>query len=209
MPIETINVDGKWDGQTNMVEATRVVELVKNLLVSRKKDETIGIITLNVNQRDLILDLFEDECKKDKEFATLYRSERERKDPETTEDESIFVKNLESVQGDERDIIIFSISYAKNEKGKIGSSLGEIQRQYGENRLNVAISRAKKKIYIIKSFMGEELTVNDSNKGPSYFKKYLRYADNLNNYDSEASKELLNSLLTEEKEEVKNSEGLW
>ena len=209
LPIETINVDGKWDGQTNMVEATRVVELVKNLLVSRKKDETIGIITLNVNQRDLILDLFEDECKKDKEFATLYRSERERKDPETTEDESIFVKNLESVQGDERDIIIFSISYAKNEKGKIGSSLGEIQRQYGENRLNVAISRAKKKIYIIKSFMGEELTVNDSNKGPSYFKKYLRYADNLNNYDSEASKELLNSLLTEEKEEVKNSEGLW
>lgn len=209
LPIETINVDGVWDGETNVTEAERVVSLVKDLLVNRKSNETIGIVTLNVNQRDLILEMFEEECKKDATFAHLYRSERERKDPETTEDESIFVKNLESVQGDERDIIIFSISYSKNAKGKIGSSLGELQRQYGENRLNVAISRAKKKIYIIKSFMGEELMVNDANKGPAYFKKYLRYADILNSVDIGASKDLLNSLLTEEKEKTQNNEGLW
>lgn len=197
-PLETINVNGKWDGEKNIVEANRVVELVKDLLFNRKENQTIGIVTLNVNQRDLIQELLEDECKKDSEFSVLYKKEKERKDEKTNEDESIFVKNLESVQGDERDIIIFSISYSKNDKGKIGSSLGEIQRQYGENRLNVAISRAKKKIYIIKSFMGDDLSVNDTNKGPSYFKKYLCYADALNNGNIELSKTLLESLAYED-----------
>jgi hypothetical protein len=193
-PLETINVNGKWDGEKNIIEANKTVELIKELLINRKNNETIGVITLNVNQRDLILDCLDEECKKDDRFASLYHNERVRKDEKTGEDESLFVKNLESVQGDERDIIIFSISYSKNGKGKIGSSLGEIQRQYGENRLNVAISRAKKKIYIIKSFMGEDLTINDNNKGPLYFKKYLCYADALNSDKTDLSKNLLLSL---------------
>ncbi len=208
MPIETINVNGKWDGEKNVIEAKRVVLLVKELLVNRSENQTIGIVTLNVNQRDLILDCFEDECRKDKNFANLYLKERERYDEKTGEDESLFVKNLESVQGDERDIIIFSISYSKNEREKIGSSLGEIQRQYGENRLNVAISRAKKKIYIIKSFMGNELSINESNKGPSYFKKYLCYADALNENDENTSKNLLSVLLKKEDQTIECA-SLW
>ena len=207
IPLETINVDGKWDGEKNMVEAIKVVSLIKDLLINRQEEQTIGVITLNVNQRDLILDLLEEESRKDKEFGLLYKKERERKDEKTGEDESLFVKNLENVQGDERDIIIFSIS--KNEKGKIGSSLGEIQRQYGENRLNVAISRAKKKIYIIKSFMGDDLSVNESNKGPSYFKKYLCYADALNGDNVEASKVILNSLVDTVTESREISENSW
>ena len=199
-PLETINVDGKWDGEKNIIEANKVVSLVKDLLLNRKEHETIGIVTLNVNQRDLIQDLFEEEANKDKKFSSLFYKERERKNEVTTEDESLFVKNLENVQGDERDIIIFSISYSKNEKGKIGSSLGEIQRIYGENRLNVAISRAKKKIYIVKSFMGDELNVNETNKGPLYFKKYLQYADSLNINDQDASKKILLSFVDDKKE---------
>ena len=197
LPLKTIDVEGKWDGEKNVEEANRVVELVKDLLVNRKNNETIGIVTLNVNQRDLILDLFEEEARKDKNFGLLYSQERDRRDEETNEDKGLFVKNLESVQGDERDIIVFSISYSKNEKGKIGSSLGELQRQYGENRLNVAISRAKRKIYIIKSFMGIDLKVNESNKGPYYFKKYLMYADYLNSFSNEASSNVLLSLKDE------------
>lgn len=195
LPIETINVNGKWDGEKNIIEAKRVVELIKNLLINRKEKETIGVVTLNVNQRDLILDLLDDEAIKDKEFGVLYNLEKIRKDEESNEDESVFVKNLESVQGDERDIIIFSISYSKDEKGKIGSSLGEIQRQYGENRLNVAISRAKKKIYVVKSFMGNDLNVNEDNKGPAYFKKYLQYVDCLNNDNKDGAFSILNSLV--------------
>lgn len=209
LPLETINVDGSWDGEKNIVEAKQVVKLVKDLLLTRKDNETVGIVTLNVNQRDLILDLFSEESKKDKEFALLYRKERERKDENTGEDESLFVKNLESVQGDERDIIIFSISYTKNEKGKIGSALGEIQRQYGENRLNVAISRAKKKIYVIKSFMGQELSINEDNKGPHFFKKYLCYADSLNSGDIEYSNNLLFSLVNEDKMPKNSDDSIW
>ena len=205
--METIDVNGVWDGEKNVIEANRVVELIKDLLFNRKNNETIGIVTLNVNQRDLIIDSLEDEAKKDKEFASLYYKEKVRRDEESNEDESIFVKNLESVQGDERDIIIFSISYSKNEKGNIGSSLGELQRQYGENRLNVAISRAKKKIYIIKSFMGNDLSINEDNSGPAYFKKYLQYADCLNNSDDEGAKTILNSLSSNNYNT--NKEGLW
>ena len=194
MPIETINVEGQWDGEKNVVEAKNVVSLVKNLLLNRKEEETIGIVTLNVNQRDLILDYLNDETRRDKQFGSLYNAERMRRDEKTNEDESIFVKNLESVQGDERDIIIFSISYSKNDKGNIGSALGEIQRQYGENRLNVAISRAKKKVYIVKSFMGNDLEINEDNRGPSYFKKYLQYADYLNSGDEKGAMSILNSL---------------
>lgn len=206
LPIETINVDGKWDGEKNKAEAKKVVELIKELLKNRKENQTIGVVTLNVNQRDLILDYLDNEAAKDKEFNDLYSKEKIRKDEETNEDESIFVKNLESVQGDERDIIVFSISYSKNEKGKIGSSLGEIQRVYGENRLNVAISRAKKKVYIVKSFMGNELEINEDNRGPSYFKKYLQYADCLNSNDIVGANNILSSLSVVERK-INDSNG--
>lgn len=197
-PLETINVDGNWDGEKNELEARKIIELVKHILFNRKDNETIGIVALNVNQRDLILELLEEECKNDKKFASSYLQEKERKNSKNGEDESIFVKNLENVQGDERDVIIFSISYSKNEKEKIGSSLGEIQRVYGENRLNVAISRAKKKVYIVKSFMGDDLAINESNNGPRFFKKYLQYADALNNNELKAVDGILSSLISEE-----------
>lgn len=75
------------------------------------------------------------------------------------EDVSLFVKNIENVQGDERDIIIFSIGYAKNEKGRISLNFGSLSQDGGENRLNVAISRAKQKIYIVTSIEPEDLNV--------------------------------------------------
>ena len=59
-------------------------------------------------------------------------------------DERVFVKNLENVQGDEMDIILFSITYAKNEEGKVNNRFGDLNKKGGENRLNVAVSRAKK-----------------------------------------------------------------
>ncbi len=72
--------------------------------------------------------------------------------------------------------IIFSIGYAQNEKGRVSVNFGSLSQDGGENRLNVAISRAKKKIYVVTSIEPEELSVDDSkNKGPKLFKKYLQY----------------------------------
>jgi hypothetical protein len=194
-PIKTYNIDGKWNGMVNREEASKVVEIVKDILKNRKKKETIGIVTLNIHQRDLIIDMLDDALMEDSEVGSEYVLEKDRVNPKNGEDESIFVKNLEGVQGDERDIIIFSIAYAKDEKGKIGSSLGEIQRLYGENRLNVAITRAKKKIIIVKSFMGSDLSINESNNGPRFFKKYLQYADMLNEDNIEGANNILSSLV--------------
>ena len=96
---------------------------------------------------------------------------------ENGEDTGIFIKNIENVQGEERDIIIFSVGYAKNERGKVVALFGPLSQEGGENRLNVAITRAKEKIYLITSIEPEELSVTFSkNIGPKVLKKYLQYA---------------------------------
>ena len=108
----------------------------------------------------------------------------------------MFVKNIENVQGDERDIIIFSIGYAKNEKGRVSANFGSLSQDGGENRLNVAISRAKQKIYIVTSIEPEELNVESSkNKGPKLFKKYLQYARAVSNGNQNEAESTLNSVL--------------
>ena len=88
-----------------------------------------------------------------------------------------FVKNIENVQGDEKDIIIFSIAYAPDKKGKLAVQFGSLNQQGGENRLNVAVTRAREKIIVVTSIWPEELHVEDTvNRGPKLLKDYLSYA---------------------------------
>ncbi len=175
-PIEVIRVKGKWDNKSNQVEADKVVELLRRIFIERKNNETIGIITFNASQRDLINDVLDDECSKDSSFGKTVAEEMKRYD--NGEDVGLFIKNIESVQGDERDIIVFSIGYAKNSEGKLMQRFGWLNNRGGENRLNVAVSRAKKKIYIVSSFDPKDLQVEENkNDGPRILKKYLQYAD--------------------------------
>jgi superfamily I DNA and/or RNA helicase len=91
-------------------------------------------------------------------------------------DERVFVKNIENVQGDERDIIIFSITYAKNEEGKVYNRFGMLNQKGGENRLNVAVTRAKEGITVVSSIEPEELNVaNTSQMGLKLLKAYSKY----------------------------------
>ncbi|MGH4121266.1 AAA domain-containing protein [Clostridium sp.] len=192
-PIERIKVEGKWIDRTNPKEAMEVVRLVKDILNNRKENETIGIITFNITQKDLIEDLLEIEAGKNLEFGKKYYTESDR--VENNEDFSLFVKNIENVQGDERDIIIFSTAYAKNENGKVTSSFGSLSQDGGENRLNVAISRAKKKVYLVTSIEPEDLNVDSSkNIGPKLFKKYLQYVKAISQGNNEFAQEILYSL---------------
>lgn len=118
------------------------------------------------------MDEIDEVSAKDKVFAKAIAKEFDRK--ENGEDVGLFVKNIENVQGDERDIIIFSIGYAENEQGKVIKNFGWLNQRGGENRLNVAISRAKIKIIIVTSISPSDLDVeNCKNKGPKIFKEIL------------------------------------
>ena len=173
-PIERIKVNGLWKDRHNEEEAREVVNLLKKLIKNKKNKSSIGIITFNSEQENAIQDALDEEAQKDQAFRDALIKEQNRK--ESGEDTSIFVKNLENVQGDERDIIIFSIGYARNEYGKVVAHFGPLSVEGGENRLNVAITRAKEKIYVITSIEPEELMVEGTkNAGPKIFKSYLQY----------------------------------
>jgi hypothetical protein len=179
--ISWIQVDGAtYLEGVNKVEAERVVDLVATLLTDRP-GESLGIVTFNIQQRQTILDALDSRCESDPLFDQNYRTAlaRERMD------ERPFVKNLESVQGDERDIIIFSLGHAPAQrKRKDGSNeryvparFGPLGQKGGERRLNVAVSRAKRQICIVASFEPTMLSVaNTTHEGPRLFKAFLEFA---------------------------------
>ena len=192
-PIERHKVDGRWVDRTNPTEASRVVEILKDIFKTRKNNESIGIITFNSDQQACISDAIDKECHRDGDFRVKYENERHRM--ENGEDISLFIKNLENVQGDERDIIIFSIGYAKNPEGKITSIFGSLSAEGGENRLNVAITRAKTKIIVVTSIEPEELKVDDAkNLGPRLLKRYLAYVRSVSEGNENETRALLNEL---------------
>jgi very-short-patch-repair endonuclease len=169
------------------------VELLRDILKNRKNNESIGIITFNSDQQSCIADAIDRECAKNSDFRSAILKESHRID--NGEDNSLFIKNLENVQGDERDIIIFSIGYAKNEQGKVYTNFGSLSTDGGENRLNVAITRAKSKIIVVTSLEPEELKVDTSkNLGPKLLREYLAYVRAVSDGDREQSKAILKGL---------------
>ena len=175
-PIERIKVRGLWQNRHNHEEAVAVVKLVRTLLRERKYNESIGIVTFNNEQKEYIEDMLDAEADKVAIFRKQLYAEQNR--IENGENFSLFVKNLENVQGDERDIIIFSIGYARNDADRVVAQFGSLSMDGGENRLNVAITRAKKKVYVVTSIEPEELdnVETTKNSGPKLLKKYLIYA---------------------------------
>ncbi|MGP4039554.1 AAA domain-containing protein [Gracilibacillus sp. D59] len=163
--------NGRWINQQNTVEAEDVVKLLKQKLIE-DASKTIGIITFNAKQQAAIEDAIDRFSEEDAEFAVIYDQVMSR-----DLDERIFVKNIENVQGDERDIIIFSIAYAKNKEGKVYNRFGTLGQEGGENRLNVAVTRAKQEIHLVSSIEPHELNVtNAKNIGPKLLKAYMEYA---------------------------------
>lgn len=159
-PIEFNKVDGVWENQTNSLEAQTVMKEIVNR-VKHYPDKEIGVITFNAPQQMLIMDLVEENFAKES----------------LTVPESLFIKNIENVQGDERDIIIFSIGYAPDVKGKMNMQFGSLNVAGGENRLNVAVTRAREKVIVVSSIMPEELKIDAvKNDGPKLLRKYLEYA---------------------------------
>ncbi|MEQ6167195.1 AAA domain-containing protein [Ekhidna sp. MALMAid0563] len=161
--IEYVQCKGIWDDGKNEVEANEVIEQTFSLL-KKYPEKEIGIVTFNYRQQGLIQDLLEE---KSANRSILLP-------------DSLFVKNIENVQGDERDIIIFSTGYAPDKKGKLKLQFGSLNAQGGENRLNVAVTRAREKVIIVSSILPQLLkTDGTKNEGPKLLKKYLEYAWNV------------------------------
>ena len=158
--IRYLKTDGVWHEQTNQVEADKVAELVFEC-TQKYPTKEIGVITFNQPQRLLVMDAIEEK------FLTASLPIPAR----------LLIKNIENVQGDERDIIIFSIGYAPDEKGKFSVQFGSLNAVGGENRLNVAITRAREKIVVVSSILPDLLKVEGvKNQGPKLLKAYLEFA---------------------------------
>jgi len=204
-PIERYKVSGKWSGRKNVVEAEKVAALLKNILLTRKNNESVGIITFNSDQQACIVDTLDKLAKTDTPFRLALAKERTRFD--NGEDTGLFIKNLENVQGDERDIIIFSTGYAPGDDGKIYAGFGALSADGGENRLNVAITRAKTKVIIVTSIEPEELRVDGAkNLGPKLLRDYLLYARAVSEGNKDEAGVILSRLGDEERKPEERSE---
>lgn len=197
-PISYVYVkDGTFINKRNVAEGHAVVELLKKVLKEKDEKESVGIITFNSTQRDLIMNLIDEELFRRGVHQKRLEAEVFRTDQH--EDQSLFVKNIENVQGDERDIIIFSMGYAKDETGVVKRRFGWLNHEGGQNRLNVAITRAKKKIYFVSSLHPEGLKVDDlSGKGPKLLKDFMRYCFYISNKNKELAEQVLMSLYQKE-----------
>ncbi|QNF30033.1 AAA domain-containing protein [Metabacillus elymi] len=198
--IQWHKVDGLWVNQSNEVEAKAVVDLLKNTII-KNPSKTVGIITFNAKQQDKIQDIIDAQVEADQEFGVLYQQIMSR-----DLDERVFVKNIENVQGDERDIIIFSIAYAKNNEGRVYNRFGTLGQQGGENRLNVAVTRSKEEIHVVTSIEPNELSVGSTkNDGPKFLKSYMEYAKAVSQVKKEEIEAVLSNL--NEKQNTKKQTG--
>ena len=194
VPVE----DGAYDSGVNHVEASRVVELLAELL-ARPKAPSVGVVTFNLKQRQAILDQIDARLDADESFGALWQTASSHEEL----DARPFVKNLESVQGDERDVIVFSLGHApvhRKRKGGDGelyvpARFGPLGQRGGERRLNVAISRAKAECYVVSSFDPALLRVGQSmHSGPRLFKGYLDYAHALSKQRFEVAERILDAV---------------
>jgi hypothetical protein len=197
-PIEVVRVDGRYQDQSNLEEAERIVDLVAGIWAAADGDPpTVGAVTFNRKQADLIEDCLETRAEAEPAFREAYRRELDRR--EGGEDMGFFVKNLENVQGDERDIMLFSTTFGRNAQGRFRRNFGVLGQRGGERRLNVAVTRAKDKIVLATSMPVAEVSdLLGSARAPAqprdYLQAYLAYAEHVSNGELDAAARLVSRI---------------
>lgn len=181
-PITLQRVDGIYEKRCNVPEAKRVCEIVRDLL-KRATPPSIGIACFNLAQRDLIVEMLDDMAVEDSTFAAKLAAARERRGEGSFE--GLFVKNLENVQGDERDHIIISTTYGPNKDGKFYRRFGPLGMPGGGRRLNVLVTRARHEIHLVTSIPREAylnlppIPAGQTPNGGWLLFAYLRFAEGL------------------------------
>lgn len=163
----------KGKSRTNRAEAeTLVVELVRRLRDSDGRGHSYGVVTFSLAQQQLIENLLDEERRKFPEIEVHFGDEP------PVEGEPVFVKNLENVQGDERDVIFFSICYGMDEVGRLSMNFGPLNRDGGERRLNVAITRAKYEVLVFSGLRADQIDLTRTRaRGVRDLKYFLDYAE--------------------------------
>lgn len=155
--------------RTNRIEAELVADQVVRLLTGPFANESIGVVTFNQAQQILLEDLLDDKRRQHPQIEKFFTTEV---------DEPVFVKNLESVQGDERDTIIFSVGYGPDSNGRPSMNFGPLNQEGGERRLNVAVTRARRKLMVFTSLRSDQIDLRRTQSlGVRHFKEFLDYAD--------------------------------
>jgi len=162
----------KGGARINKPEAKALVaDLVARLKAPgfRESKLTIGVVTFNSEQQALIEDLLDEARRRDPAIEPYFAE---------VELEPVFVKNLESVQGDERDIMYFSITYGPDAAGAVSMNFGPLNRDGGERRLNVAVTRARHELRVFSSLKGEQMDLSRTQAlGVRDLKHFLEFAE--------------------------------
>jgi len=194
-PIEMVRVDGVYQEQTNPEEAARVVDILAQLWTKPYADRpSVGVVTFNRKQADLIEEALQKRAEVDPDFREAYRLESQRN--EAGEDMAVFVKNVENVQGDERDVIVFSTTFGRNHQGTFRRFFGVLGQKGGERRLNVAVTRSRRKIYMVTSMpikdISDALTTRRKLATPrDFLQGYMEYARTVSDGDFTGARALL------------------
>ena len=169
--VRHVQVEGVYErgkSKQNRAEAEAVIaEIVRRLRDPELRKRSMGVVTFSSVQQNLIDDLLLETLAKDPELEAAADGMYE----------PIFVKNLENVQGDERDVIMFSVGYGPDENGKVALNFGPLNRDGGWRRLNVAVSRARREMIIFSVLRPEQINLNrSSSEGVAGLKAFLEYA---------------------------------
>ena len=169
--VQLVHVDGVYDkshSRCNKAEAEAIVaEVVRRLSSEQLSRQSIGVVSFSQVQQNLIEDLLIEALSRQPQLEErAFHSE-----------EPIFIKNLENVQGDERDVILFSVGYGPDKHGNVTMNFGPLNNAGGERRLNVAVSRARREMIIFSTLRPEQIDLNRSKaRGVEGLKRFLEFA---------------------------------
>ncbi len=192
-PLRLVAVAGTYDKRVNVPEAQEVVAVVRRLL-SQPEPPSIGIACFNLSQRDQIVDALDEAAAADAAFGAQLAQARARQGSASFE--GLFVKNLENVQGDERDHMIISTTYGPDPKGRFYRRFGPLGSAGGGRRLNVLVTRARKEVHLITSIPREVYTAlpptgpGQTPSGAWLLFSYLKWAEELEREYRDANERL-------------------
>ena len=169
--VDYVHVDGVFDRKTktNLVEAEKIVDMIFEH-IENYPERSLGVVAFSISQQTLIDKLLSRRRQQNPSKEVFFKSDKI---------EPFFIKNLETVQGDERDTILFSIAYAKDAQGKLLHNFGPVNREGGERRLNVAVTRAKHNVKLVSSLHYTDIDLSGAkSNGARLLREYLDYAEN-------------------------------